>query len=212
VAIQATRAATTCILFNSTVTKAVEGLHNNSGDFVHPNQNLLLNQPLCKVQGEVIIALPSLKLVPVPPCYSPIAEDGDEYLERREYAYYSPTSTPPTGQSTPSSFTIAVSLPLTLAIPLTLRMPSPDPLPLYEQNKVLLPPPSLLVTAVNLPGPQPRVIPGPDWHPNIVHQILIPNGNGAITMALFLWVNLNDGMPRVKATMGLRCSIMSQLL
>ena len=43
VAIQATRAATTCILFNSTITKAVKGLHNDPGDFVHPNQNLLPN-------------------------------------------------------------------------------------------------------------------------------------------------------------------------
>jgi len=43
-AIQASRAATIRILFNSRVREAVQTLHNDPGDFVHPNQDLLPNQ------------------------------------------------------------------------------------------------------------------------------------------------------------------------
>ncbi len=43
-AIQASRAATIHILFDSRVREVVQTLHNDPGDFVHPNQDLLPNQ------------------------------------------------------------------------------------------------------------------------------------------------------------------------
>src|SRR6266699_3079477 len=88
---------------------------------------------------------------------------------------------------------------------------------MYKQDTMLPPPPSPLIAEHIPPGPQPGVIPGPDWHPNIVtdgviHQMLIPDGNDAITIALFLRVDLSDGIPHIEGTMGLGCPIMVQPL
>src|SRR6266566_5180699 len=83
------------------------------------------------------------------------------------------------------------------------QMPSPDPLPVYERDTTPLSPPSPLITEHVPPGPQPGINPGPDWHPNIVtdgviHQMLISDGNDAITIAPFLCIDLSDGVPHIE--------------
>ena len=136
--IQASRAATIHILFNLRVREAVQTLHDDPGDFVHPNQDLLPNQRLQEVRGAIQITLP--EPLPVSPQHSPSTKDSDEYLGQHGYAYYSPTPSPPTTVDTPD----------TSSNP---RTPSPDPLPLYERDMMPLPPLSLPIIKHVPPGP-----------------------------------------------------------
>jgi hypothetical protein len=144
--------------------------------------------------------------------------------EEQPYAPHSPT--PP---ADPFDAALEQILPLlTPASPPRIRTPSPDPLPLYTRDDTPPPPPSPPLEGPTLrPSPtlveelpagiQPGVLPGLDWHHNILEdgiavRMQIPDGDDAVTIAPFVNIQPNDGSPRVRGTMGLGCPIDDQPL
>jgi hypothetical protein len=215
VAIQTARVAITHILYDAPVSEAIESLRGDDGPHDHPNQDLIPTRPPQEVVSEVQVESPEPLLVR--PRLSPVEEE-------QPYAPHSPT---PSTNSFDAVLDQMLPL-LTPASPPRIRTPSPDPLPLYTRDNTPPPPPSPIVeeptpmpspTVVGdfPPGVQPGVLPGLDWHYNIVDdgiavRMEIPDGDDAITIAPFVNIQPNDGSPRVRGTMGLGCPVDDQPL
>lgn len=79
------------------------------------------------------------------------------------------------------------------------------------------PPPSPLITEVQPAGPQPGVQPKEDWYPNlcengIAFRMTVPDGDKGLTLATYVCIDLNKGIPPLEGTLGLGYPIESNPL